>query len=157
MWSSGLFTVKSVSHRWRRCNKTIKKTLAVILAALLVGFFSAAIIKTYLYPQIAILTMTPVVSIMIEDVPYVNGSTIDWGILDQANTTYALLLNVSNIGATPCTVTFTTTGLPTGWTQTWAGNNTLLAVNEWVAADMELTTGFTDGNYSWNTYIHAEA
>ena len=135
---------------------TIKKTVAVIIAALLVGFVGAIIVKTYLLPQTAILSTSPTVSITIADQPYVNGSIIDWGEMNLAETTYLLEMNVTNTGLMPCKVIFTTTGLPQGWTQTWAGNNTVLPVGGWFSADLELTTGTVDGTYSWDTHIHLE-
>ena len=144
--------VEVYSGRWKDTNK---KILAIILGALF-GVAVAVAVKDYIIPQTATLASTPTVSFFFEGIEYTDGETLDWGDFTEAETTYTYNLTVLNTGLVPCNVTFLTTGLPEGWSQTWAGNCTILQVDEWVAADLDVTTGTVDGDYSWSSTIHLE-
>lgn len=135
---------------------TIKKTLAIILAALLVGFVSGAIVKTYVFPQVATLASTPTVAIFVNGTEYTDGEIMNFGNFTETGTTYTYNLTVSNTGLVVCNVTFLTSGLPEGWSQTWAGNHTVLQVGEREVADLCITTGTVDGDYGWTSTIHLE-
>ena len=119
-------------------NKALKWT-AILFSALMLGAVGATIVTQHQYPQNGNVVPTPALTIQcyLEDEVWTNGTAIDWGDI-CADNTYAYNFTVKNTGNVNATVTMTITGLPSGWTETWLGNNTILQPAETISADLTL-------------------
>jgi len=133
---------------------TFKTSLASIILIVLIACitFAAAIGITYIFPSIGTITETKA-TIYIEEVPWANGTIINWGNMAR-NTTYAYNFTVKNTGTTTFNVTLEITEIPVGISYRWVANGTVLKPNEYAMADLELTVGVSavNGTYSMGTY-----
>jgi len=134
-----------------------KKVLAVLAAlGFLIGLVAAQIMIEYYFPQTAVIPSAEL-TVYINGDEWINGTTIDWGNV-TAGEAYSVTMNVTNIGGVTCNVTLIIVDLPAGWTETWQGNNTLLAPGESVSADLILTVpqNAASGAYTWDSYVCGE-
>lgn len=129
-----------------------------LFCALLIGIVTGAVVQQYYYPQTATINEAPLVECYLEDTPWLNGTTINWGNL-TAGQTHSRMFNARNIGNVNCTVYIKITGLPINWTQTWTCNNTFLEPTDIAIGNLTLTIPTTTmaGNYTWTSHIMAQA
>jgi len=83
--------------------------------------------------------------------PLKTGDSIDWGplIIGQL---YVYNLTVISHYTEDYTICFLHPGLPDGWTQTWACNNTVLAAGKMMSGDLSLIAT-TKGAETWGWNI----
>lgn len=93
----------------------------------------------------------------LEGVEISNGTTISFPPDMEPGQSYTKEYTVENTGATVVSVRLRIQNLPTGWSLTWAGNNTALNPGEAAIGDLVLTvsSGAADGTYYWDHTIEA--
>ena len=131
-----------------------KKLLGLISILAIVGLVAAAAV--FQYNQTAHVTATVAFDFYLDDVITPPDTTIDWGDLEPLHT-YEKLMNVTNTGNVPIIITAIISDLPSGWTETWAGNETLLLVGERISAPLILTVPLSDTSASYNWMLTLEA
>jgi len=133
-----------------------KKLLGLISILAIVGLVAAATV--FQYNQTAHVTATVTFDFYLDDLKTERETTIDWGDLEPLHT-YEKLMNVTNTGNVPIIITAIISDLPSGWTETWAGNETLLLVGEEVCEPLILTTPLSDASaiYDWTLTLEAAA
>jgi hypothetical protein len=131
--------------------KTVSISAVLIVAFLLLGIVTAALITQYMFPQtVTVNNYAP--EIWWEDQQVFAMDEFDWGIV-MVNEPVATNLTVKNVGTLPFNVTVTYDSLPSGWTLTWAKNNTIIQPNTQAMADLILTPS-TTGAETFNLYIN---
>jgi len=130
-------------------NSLVSLILITIIAS--VTFAVAVTVSEWYHPHTVTVTKI-VLEEYLEGTLIANGTTIDWG-TQEAGATYLLNYTVKCIGR-PCTVRLVVTGLPAGWSLTWAKNNTALMTGAYAEADLTLTIpASAEGAYSWSTIL----
>ena len=135
-------------------NKFIKYII-VFLSLYLIGIAAGATIITFLIPTIADV-VPPGMNVYIDDQPWSNGQTLDWGIIEPA-ATYYVNLTIQNTGLFPFTVILTDDiPISFGYYE-WAENNTAIATGTTIKTWLNLTTTPTaSGQQAWTTTILAD-
>jgi hypothetical protein len=118
-------------------NKAAKYVMVALLS-FVATVAALDIIVNYQYPQNgeiegASLTM------YVDGTLKPNGTSMDWGVCPKGTVQTFSNVTVANMGNVNLTVTITTTGLPSGWTLEWLGNNTLLEPDWKVEGWLNLT------------------
>jgi len=93
----------------------------------------------------------------LDRVEITNTSTISFPMDMEPGQSYTKNYTVVNTGATVVSVRLRIENLPSGWSLSWAGNNTALNPGQAVMGDLVLTpgSGAADGSYHWYHYLEA--
>ena len=129
--------------------------IVLFLVTIFIVYGSAEIIITFLVPTIADV-VPPGMNVYIDDQPWTNGQTLDWGMLEPDNT-YYVNLTIQNTGLFPFTVILTDDiPISFGYYE-WAENNTAIATGTTIKTWLNLTTTPTaSGQQAWTTTILAD-
>jgi hypothetical protein len=124
-----------------------------MLALILIGIVAVTYVAYAAYEAFVINQKANVIGIavFIDGIPIQNDGELDWGDI-SIDTAYYFNLTVTNHYETNHTVYFLCVDLPTGWTQTWAANATLLEPGESAIGDLTLTAT-TFSSETWTSHI----
>lgn len=127
--------------------------IGALTIGVLLGLVAASVITTYLFPQSATVIEYEATFIL-EGTAWANNTAIDWGAL-FADTEYEYNFTVANTGSASFNVTMYVVNLPSGWTETWDANMTVLNPTEYIWGNLTLTVpaGATANTYNWDTTI----
>lgn len=130
--------------------------LVSILALVLMGSVGAAAFYYHYHPSQSTVGGTELTEYW-DGVIMGNGTTLDYGSDLEPGEAYTHNYTVLNSGATVVSVSLRIVDLPSGWSLTWAANNTALNPGEAAEGDLILTVGAgaSDGTYYWDHYIEA--
>jgi hypothetical protein len=124
---------------------------AFLLGNLVIG----ELIFNLLIPQKITVPDTTSLEAYLNGETWANNTEISW-----ANTTGTQTKNLTvwNNGNVNITVTLIIEDLPSGFTETWDANGTLLEPDYWIDGNLTLTvpTNTTVGTYNWNSYVRGE-
>jgi len=86
-----------------------------------------------------------------------NSTTISFPVDMEPGLSYSKNYTVVNTGATMLSVRLKIQNLPSGWSLSWAANNTALNPGQAAMGDLVLTvgSGAADGSYYWDHTIEA--
>lgn len=127
------------------------KSVLAILGMMVVGVALAATVDQYY--QTAFVETPQIVTYMDNQIIPVNG-TVDWGTV-YAGSAYEFNFTVLNNSTQNFTISLIITNLPSGWGQTWLGNNTLLQPYAKVSMPLVLTVpaDTESKRYDWQHQI----
>src|SRR4030067_1191325 len=134
---------------------SVKEKGLTLIGLVLVVALAATTIALQ-YNQTAHVTSTLSFDLYIDNVKTDPQAVVAWGDLEPLGT-YEKEMNVTNTGNVPINVTAIITGLPSGWTETWAANKNIIIVGGNVNAPAILTTPLdapTD-DYAWLLDVEA--
>lgn len=136
--------------------KTLIIWIGILAAVFAVGILAASLVVEYIYPQSATVQAITF-AVYVDTVPWANNTNIPWGNV-VPDATYTKNLTVVNNGTVPVTVYLFVSGLPAGWTETWAANGALLAPSEVAYADLTLNVpvGASLGAEAWSSKVRGE-
>ncbi len=128
-----------------------KAAVMALLGMAIVGVALAATVDQYY--QTALVEVPSIITYLDSEAVPVNG-TIDWGTV-YAGSAYEFNFTVLNNCTQNFTVTLIVTGLPSGWGQTWLGNNTLLQPFAKISAPLTLAVpaDAASKRYDWQHVI----
>lgn len=130
--------------------------LVGILCLILVSIVGAAGFYYHYHPSEGGVKTTEITE-YVDSVLLANSSKISWPMDMEPGESYTKNYTVVNTGATVISVRLKIYDLPSGWSLTWAANNTALKSGEAAIGDLVLTVGAgaTDGTYYWDHYLEA--
>ena len=77
---------------------------------------------------------------------------IDWEDVEPSSVNTCNLTVVNN-GTSTLIVYFITVNLPSGFTETWTANSTILLPTKAAVGTLTLTVSSVEGSYSWDSYV----
>ena len=133
-------------------SKRVSFVLAVLIFLAIASIAYATVTLYYSMPMSA--TVSATVEIYVDGEKWSNNTEICWGNV-TAGESYNKTLSIRNLGGCNVTVTFTVENLPTGWTLTFTGNNTVVQPSAWLNGTLTLTVpaDATSGEYAWNCQL----
>jgi hypothetical protein len=140
----------------------MKKKILVIICMLTmfatIGVVYAVLTTQYSLPQTALAPVdnSPLATFTINGATWTNGAAINWGQLQLGrNTISILVVNAGPVALTPSSVTMTTTGLPSGWSETLTMGT---ATGAGIPGTITLyATASVTGSQSWSSVINLTA
>ena len=137
-------------------NKLVKYA-AVTLIFFLIGIVAASLVERWIYPNQGEIILEVYLQNTVDNTAFTNGTTIDWGEVTPGNS-YYVILNCTNIGTEPFTVSVTAQINNENLTLAWASNNTLLQPTDSVEDDLILSVDplATATPFSFDIYVNAD-